>query len=249
MSVNQDQQDLIDFSREVADYILQFMEVYPSLFSTVAYLMTVESSPSVEAELMEVRTAAGNMAGVMTLFSRTIDSSVDTYSRFQVDAQYHPLPVRSLVQDMAESCVLISRVMSLGDLSGLPLITPAELGEKLEKPQIAAWMQVNQPPLSEQSWRNPEQPAPGDTQTYAGQHAGVDTSAYPEEQPSSPASYPPASPAESPYPPTDPTDPGGPVSPPPEIQPPEIQPPAPPAPDEPWRAPGPPGGLPGDRSR
>lgn len=237
MSVTQDQQDLIDFSREVADYILQFMEVYPSLFSTLAYLMTTDPSPSAEAELMEARTVAGNMGGVMTLFSRTIDSSVDTYARFEVDAQYHPLLIRSLVQDMAESCVLVSRVMSLPELSGLPLITPAELSEKLEKPQIAAWMQANQPPLSEQAWRTPEQPVESDTPAY--------TDYQPPVQP--PAT--PVSPAESPYPPTDPTDPGGPVNPVPEIPPMEPPAPAPPAPDEPWQAPGPPGGLPGDRSR
>ena len=236
MELSEQQQTLVAFSSEIADSIMQFMELYPSLYGSVVYLSSAEPSPVVESQMIDLRNLAGNLAYNLTLFSRTIDSSASTFSDLGIDAKYHPSPVRGVLQEMAESCVLLSRVLTQREMGELPLVRPETLSARLEKPQIAAWMEANRPDPQTQAWR----------QQMLESQEPVD--AGPAVDPSYLEPPAPLTPQQNPYPPTDPSDPP-PVSAPPVPEQPVTPLPEPTQPDTGWQSGEPPQGLPGDRRR
>jgi hypothetical protein len=233
---SEQQQALLDFSKDVAGAILMYLDLYPDIYSSLIYLSSVENSPSVESELMEIRSVAGDIGETMTIFSRTIEVSAESYAQLAIDAANHPLPMRGLIQDIAESCMLIARSPSLQELVSLPLIDPETLSERASKPQLVAWITFNQPPLQEQQWRSEETDDQQQQDVLPEGWAAV-------------AADPAYAPPPSPYPATDPSDQAEPATAAyddtefiPEPAAPVVEP-------NQWSTPDIPGHVPGDRSR
>ena len=205
------QQELIDYSGYITEVISNFALLYPDIFTASNYLAECESGPQLDMELVQLRTITSDLSNAATILSRTVEVTVDIYAETGLDARNHPLPMRSLLQDMAENCALVAFSVDQEDLTDLPLMTPEQLQQKLDKPQLAAWMQSN-----------PASPEPEPVQSPA-----PDPSYAPVEvQPLAESPYPMAEPA--PVQPVYPTAEPAPVQPAPQAQPaPEAQPSAP----------------------
>lgn len=227
---SEEQKTLVDFSREVAETVLQFLEIYPDLYSNLEYLAQAEPGPSLQANLLDLRSGTAEIAQTLTVISRTIEGSADSYSEYGVEAQHHPQPIRYLVQEMAECSVLISGVVDTSEIVGLPILSPDVFSELAQRPQTAAWLEANRIP-------------PG--QAVEPQEAEAEAPPGPTPDPSYAPQF---DPSQSPYPSAEPEE----TQPAPVIQEPPAEyqvPPQAPSQGPDWTPAGPPRDLPGDRRR
>jgi len=235
---------LIAFSTEIADSLVQCVDLYPELHASACWLDSTQDSVSTQSEMIELRKIAGDTAQVMTVFSRTIEITAEGFQAHGIESQHHPAPVRSLVQDIAESCLLISHLTDSGQMADAPVIAPDQLLIRFERPQLAAWIEANRTIQTIQPAVISEPIASDPSYEFPGPEPQYDSSDSAENFP---PSYLPLGP--SPYPATDPSDPQPSIAPAPDYEQQFVQPIEEPGEDDTWQGPGAPGSLPGDRSR
>jgi len=246
-------EEIIELSAELGGVLYGISQFYPPMFYDAVRLAQSPPSPSSEAELMEIRQGATDLADTLVIYSRSITLMEADLQNGVAPAQHDPRLVRPLLLDLLESAVLLAHVPSHADLSDLSIMAPEDLEVRLNNPQIAAWMQNNVTPQAKQEYSLEnfieEAPTAGAFQPPAAPpQLEQPYPAQPVAQPPIETPYPaqPAAPAPSPYPQVEPDL--APAQPPAEAPPLPLEPQAP-GQSEPWSQPIAKPSTEGERSR
>jgi len=191
------QDQLLEFSRQAGEALVETLAFYPELFASAVLMAQSPPSPSLESQLMELRATAANIADTMAIFTRTTTTLQESYNQLGIQTSHNPQTVRRLMLEIMESCFLLSRVPSLGDLSELSILTPQELEAHQRHPQVEDWLR-NNAPADMDPWQG--------MQASAAAATSYESTDYPQATPTSPASpYPQVE--QSPYPQVEPATP------------------------------------------
>jgi len=162
---HQHRESLLTFARETSDAFLYDSGRYVELVEALARMLQGAASVSQADELMDARRVANSIAEGQAILSRTIGNLRSAYASYDLEAD-NPILLRPLMQEILESCVLISNTSSLHDMADLPLYDPDTLIDALGAPQLHTWLlghaspETAQLPPAASAQPQPVQPQP-----------------------------------------------------------------------------------------
>jgi hypothetical protein len=189
-----------ELCRQAADALLANSYLYLQLIDSAGQLLSQPFSPALERDLMNLRLAAVQLAEGSAWISRTVAEQLTFGAGSDPDSEALRA-VRALLQEIGDSCVMISGAVTQADIEELPVFSPDDLFERLDAPWFEAWLERHRSPETEAAPAQPaEHPAAAAPAGPAASPAGPAASPYPSAPELSPYPSVPAAPALSPAP-------------------------------------------------